>query len=86
MPSLEVVKQYLVATVLPVLTGSAATWLVVHLHFLAAFHLAASSVAGELTQLGVWGITAGFAWLASHHILKGTYSPPAKAAARASKL
>lgn len=79
LPSLEQIKQFLVLAVLPVIAGSAATWLVVHLHFLAAFHLTASSVAGELTQLGVWGITAGLSWLASHNILKGLYTAGAKA-------
>lgn len=75
MPSLAVVKQYLTLTVLPVLAGALSNWLIVHLHFLAAFHLTASSVAGELTQLGVFGVSAGLAWLASHHILSGHYAP-----------
>jgi len=77
MPSLAVVKQYLTLTVLPVLAGAASTWLMVHVHFLAAFHATQSSVAGELTQLGTFGVGAGLAWLASHHILKGTYPTPA---------
>lgn len=80
LPSLEQVKQYIVLSVLPVLSASAATYLVVHLHFLAAFHISQTSVAGELTQLGTWGITAGLTWLASHNILKGVYTPAAKAA------
>lgn len=79
LPTPEQIKQFFVLTILPVLSGSAATWLVVHLHFLAAFHLAVSSVAGELTQFGVWGITAALSWLASHNILKAVYSPAAKA-------
>ena len=79
MPSLTQIRQYLTLTVLPVLAGAAANWLVVHVHFLAAFHITSQSVAGELTQLGVFGITAGLAFLASHHILKGSYHAPAPA-------
>jgi hypothetical protein len=76
MPTASQVRQYLTLTVLPVLAGAAADWLVIHVHFLAAFHITAKSVAGELIQLGVFGIAAGIGWLASHHILKGTYEPP----------
>lgn len=73
MPTLSQIKQFLTLTVLPVLAASASTWLVVHLHFLAAFHITSASIAGEITQLGVWGISAGLTWLASHNILKGLY-------------
>ena len=38
------------------------------------------------TQVLVFGVVTGLAWLTQHNILKATYSPPAKAAARASKL
>jgi hypothetical protein len=75
MPTLTQVKQFLSLTVVPVLAGALANWLMVHLHFLAAFHLTASSVAGELTQLGVFGVGAGLTWLASHNILKAVYAP-----------
>lgn len=81
MPSLATVKQYLSVTVVPVLAGALANWLIVHLHFLAAFHLTTSSVAGELTQLGVFGVGAGLAWLGSHHILAGHYAPTQEAIA-----
>ena len=76
MPTASQIKQYLSLTLLPVLAAAAANWLIVHLHFLAEFHVTASSVAGEISQLGVFGITAALAWLASHHVLKGTYKKP----------
>lgn len=79
MPSLEQVRQYLTLTVLPVLVGAVSNWLVIHLHFLAAFHISQGSVAGALTQLGVFAIGAVVAILGSHHILKGVYTPAAKA-------
>jgi hypothetical protein len=76
LPTITQIRHYLTLTVLPVLAGAASNWLVVHLHFLAAFHVSSASVAGELTQLGVFGISAGLAFLASHHVLKGTYVAP----------
>lgn len=81
MPSIEVIKQYLASVVVPVLSGAAANWAIVHLHFLAAFHVTAGSVAGVLSQLGVFGITAGLGWLSAHHILAGHWLPAAKKAA-----
>lgn len=81
MPSIEVVKQYLAAVVIPVLSGAAANWAIIHLHFLAAFHVTAGSVAGVLSQLGVFGITAALGWLSAHHILSGHWLPAAKKAA-----
>lgn len=81
MPTVPQIKQYLCLTVVPVLAGGLANWLIIHLHFLAAFHLTQSSVAGELTQLGVFGVGAGLTYLASHNILKGLYTPQAVARA-----
>lgn len=75
MPTLSQIKQYLSLTVIPVLAGALANWLVVHLHFLASFHITASGAAGVISQLGVFAVSAGLAFLASHHILKGTYAP-----------
>lgn len=75
MPTLSQAKQWLTLTAVPVLAGALSNWLVVHLHFLAAFHANAGTVTAELTQLGVFGVSAGLAFLASHHILKGTYAP-----------
>lgn len=74
MPSLDQIKQFLSLTVVPVVAGALANWLVVHLHFLAAFHLSATSIAGELTQLGVFAVGVAVTWLASHNILKATYA------------
>jgi hypothetical protein len=79
MPSAEQVKQFLSLTVIPVVAGALANWLIVHLHFLASFHITAGSVAGELTQLGVFGVSTLIAFLASHNILKAAYSQAAKA-------
>lgn len=78
MPTAEQVKQFLAVVVVPPIAGALATWLIVHVHFLALFHITAASVAGELTQLGVWGVSTLIAFLASHNILKGVYSPAAK--------
>lgn len=79
MPSLEQIKQYLISTVIPPVAGILATWLTVHVHFLATFHITSTSVAGALTQLGIWGVTTLTVWLSTHNILKGLYTPEAKA-------
>lgn len=76
MPTVSQIKQYLTLTVLPVAAGILATFLTTKVHFLAEFHITKSNLAGELTQLGTFGIGAGLAWLSQHHILKGSYKPP----------
>lgn len=80
MPTADQIRQYLTLYVLPVLAGAAANWLVVHLHFLAAFHITKTSAAGAIAQLGVFGLGVALAWLTSHHILKGTYKPTTRPA------
>ena len=77
MPTAQQIKQFLSLTVLPVVAGIASTWLVLHVSFLSAFHLTTATIAGELVQLGTYAIGAALGWLASHHILKGTYAPTA---------
>lgn len=79
MPSVEQIRQFLVGQVLPLVVGIATTWLTIHVHLLATFHIGAGTVASDLTQLGVWGVSAGLTWLGIHHILSGNYSPEAKA-------
>lgn len=79
MPTAEQIKQFFAATVVPPLAGAAAAWLFIHVHFLAIFHIAQASAAGEITQLGVWGVTTVIGFLVSHNILKGHYTPAAKA-------
>jgi hypothetical protein len=75
----ETIKAWLAAVVVPVVSGAAATWLVVHVHFLALFHLGASTIASVVSQVAVFGITAALGWLTAHHVLSGHYAPAAKA-------
>lgn len=82
MLSAESIKAFLAAVVVPVLSGAAATWLIVHVHFLALFHVGASTIAGMIAQVAVFGITAALGWLTAHHVLSGHYTPLAKAQAR----
>lgn len=77
MPTVNQIRTYLAQTILPVLAGAASNWLIIHVHLLATFHIGASSVASAITQLGVFVIGAALAWLTGHHILKGSYEPPA---------
>jgi hypothetical protein len=78
----ETIKAWLAAVVVPVLSAAAATWLVVHVHFLALFHLEASTIANVIAQVAVFGITAALGWLTAHHVLSGHYTPAARAGGR----
>jgi hypothetical protein len=78
MPTAEQIKQFLIGTVLPPLVGFLATWLASQ-PILAVFHITREAAAAEVTQALVFGLTALFTWLSAHHILKGHYTPAAKA-------
>jgi hypothetical protein len=70
------IKQFLVGTILPPVVGALATWLS-STPMLAVFHITSNAAAAEITQLAVFGISAGLSWLTAHHILSGHYSPSA---------
>lgn len=78
MPTTEQLKQFIVGTILPPLVGFLATWLA-STPVLAVFHITRDAAAAEITQLAVFGVSALFTWLTAHHILKGHYTPAAKA-------
>jgi hypothetical protein len=80
MPTAEQIRQFLVGTILPPLAGVVTTWIVANVHVLNLFHITEASIAGELTQLGTFAVSAAIAWLTTHHILKGHYTPAEKAA------
>lgn len=84
MISVEQIKQFAATVVIPPLAGALSTWLFTSVHFLSLFHVTADQTAKALVELAVFGVTAGLAWLASHHILLGNYTPGAKSA-RASR-
>jgi hypothetical protein len=54
-----------------VASGVIANWLVVHLHLLATFHINGSTVAGVISQVAVFGITALVVWLGHQKWLDG---------------
>lgn len=56
---------------LAIASGAVADWLVVHVHLLALFHTTNTQVAGAITQLGVFGLTAILVWLGHHKWLTG---------------
>ena len=70
MPNAEQIKQFLLGTVLPPLIGVLATWIVANVEVLNLFHINEASVAGELTQLGTFAVSALISFLTVHHILK----------------
>lgn len=74
MPSAETIKQFFATVVIPPLAGALSTWIFTSVHFLSIFHISANQTAKAVTELAVFGVTAGLAWLTSHHVLKGTYA------------
>jgi hypothetical protein len=54
-----------------VLSGAVADWLLVHVHLLELFHTTRTQVAGAVTQLTVFGLTALLAWLGQQKWLTG---------------
>jgi hypothetical protein len=73
-----VVIQY-VAGPLAILSGILATWLTTHVHFLATFHIDQAGVAGTLTQLGIFSVSALVTYFAQHNWVKGHQVELAKA-------
>ena len=84
MPSAEQLRQFLINVVLPPAIGIAAAWLVATVHVLNTFGISEGQVAGELTIFGTWAVTTLIAFLHTHNVLLGNYTPLAKAA-RASR-
>lgn len=78
MPTTEQLKQFVVGTILPPIVGFLATWLA-STPVLAVFHITKDAAAAEITQLAVFGVASAFTWLTAHHVLKGHYTPEAKA-------
>jgi len=54
-----------------VLSGAIADWLVVHVHLLGLFHTSQTAIAGTLTQVVVFGLTALLTWAGHHKWLTG---------------
>lgn len=52
-------------------SGALADWLIVHVHLLSLFHTTSTQVAGAITQLGVFGLTAILTWAGHHKWLTG---------------
>jgi predicted Na+-dependent transporter len=82
--NLEAVKQWILVTLVPVITGGIVTWLAGS-KVLNLLHLTSSVAASTISSVIVFGVTAAFSFLASHHILAGHYSPAAKSVAQARK-
>lgn len=52
-------------------SGAAVSWLFVHAHFLALFHLNSTGLATSITQGAILALTAGLTWLGQQQWLKG---------------
>lgn len=53
------------------ISGALATWLVVHVHLFATFHVGTSDIANAIAQGIVFGVTAIGTYLIQHKILTG---------------
>jgi hypothetical protein len=56
-----------------IFSGVIADWLLVHVHLLSTFHVTSSQIGKDLTQLGVFGITAGLIWAGHQKWLSGRH-------------
>lgn len=74
----EAVKQYLVVTVVPLVTSTAVTWLT-SAHVLALFSITPTSAAKTIGGVLVFIVTWAFNQLALHKILGGHFTPAARA-------
>ena len=54
-----------------ILSGALADWLIVHVHLLSLFHTTSTQVAGAITQIAVFGLTAILVWLGQQKWLTG---------------
>lgn len=54
-----------------ILSGAVSDWLLVHVHLLELFHTTKTQVAGAITQIAVFGLTAILVWLGQHKWLTG---------------
>jgi hypothetical protein len=54
-----------------VASGAVADWLLVHVHFLSLFHTTRTTLAGAITQVVVFGVTATLTWLGHQKWLEG---------------
>ena len=81
-PTSEALKQFLVGHILPVLVGVITTWLFATVHVFNLFGVSEGQVAGELTQFGTFAIASVLAWLTTHHVLLGRYTPASKASVK----
>ena len=84
MPTSETLRQFITGTIIPPIAGALATWLTGTQVF-SIFHVTASAATTEITQVLVFGVVTGLAWLTQHNVLKSAYSPTAKATERARK-
>lgn len=57
-----------------IISGALADWLLVHLHVLALFHTTHTQVAGAITQLVVFALTAILVWAGQQKWLSGWQS------------
>ncbi len=67
-------------------SGALAAWLLAHLHVFSLFHLTHDQVATAITQLVVFGITAGLTWLGHQKWLNGHQIELAAAVARSAAM
>lgn len=79
MPTAEQLRQFVVTVLVPPIAGALATWLV-GTEVLSIFGITANAAAAEITQVLVFGVVTGFAWLGTHNVLSGHYTPAAVAA------
>ncbi len=75
----EGIQQFLVAKIVPTVAAAITTWLFATSHVFNLFGVNEGQVVAVVVQALTFGVTYALAWLTTHHILKGHYTPAAKA-------
>jgi hypothetical protein len=58
-----------ISPIVATVAATAATWLTVHVHLFATFHVAKSAIASAISQAVVFGVTAVGTYLMQHRLL-----------------
>ena len=85
MPTAEQIKQFVVGVILPPVVGALVSF-IASTEVLNVFNISHDQLAAWVSAVLVFGVVTVIGWLKVHGILKGIYTPAAKAAARRSSV
>ena len=74
----EAIKQFITASLVPLITGGLVTWLASN-EVLSILHLSQESAASIISSVVIFALTAILTQFGIHNVLSGNYTPEAKA-------